>query len=133
MRLLPCSLLLSAALACAVILPSDTLKAPAGHLRENGRNCFKCHEEISRVTPKSHSVVRFSREGHARQALRDPERCASCHRDRECLECHRGRLSMRIHVPGYRYGHARDARNRDMNCALCHPVDRYCGSCHGRK
>ena len=133
MRILPCSLLLSAALACAVILPSDTLKAPPGHLRENGRNCLNCHDDMGQITPRSHTAARFSREGHGRQALMDTERCASCHRDRECLECHQGRLSVRIHVPGYRFGHARDAKNGSMNCGLCHPVDRYCGSCHERK
>jgi len=133
MRTFTVALFLLATLAYAVLFPSDTLKAPPGHMRENSRNCIKCHESMAQVTPKSHAVVRFSRKGHARQALRNPERCASCHRDRECLNCHRGRLSVRIHVPGYRYGHARDAKNGVMNCALCHPVDRYCGSCHGRK
>lgn len=133
MKLLTAGLLALSSLTCAVILPSDTLKAPPGHLLENSRSCQQCHEDMGQITPRSHASARFSREGHGRQALMDPERCASCHRDRECQTCHRGRLSVKIHVPGYRYAHARDARLNTLNCALCHPVDRYCGSCHERR
>jgi hypothetical protein len=104
--------------------------------------CVGCHERsgvgargASDFTPSDPGLrfhpagwVEGQRSPHAREARRNLDACASCHRDDFCIQCHTAEPGLGIgtrrspHPPGWR-GSARcramDRRNRRM-CLRCH-------------
>lgn len=101
--------------------------------RKANANCRVCHEDPSKLKPKSHTARWTYRNGHGTDARYNQAKCRECHVDRECNTCHRGQSSFAIHRPGYRYSHGMDARQRVSNCGYCHDAEKRCAQCHVRK
>lgn len=93
----------------------------------NGDSCDRCHQ---RMTPRDHTP-RFREEPHGRAAVRDPERCATCHLEDRCADCHR--LPPRDHFPRNAAirNHSRWAQRSVRRCQTCHQHDSDCARCHG--
>lgn len=94
---------------------------------EPAAECNRCH---STMRPSDH-FVRWREERHGRAAVRDPERCATCHLQDRCVDCHSVRP--RDHFPRGTFlngGHARPARISMRRCQTCHLPEVDCAACH---
>ena len=93
----------------------------------SGQNCDRCH---SQMRPTDHTP-HYREHAHGRAAIRQPERCATCHQADRCQDCHSVRP--RNHFPKQSFlqgGHGRKARFSPRNCLTCHQPERECASCH---
>ena len=95
-------------------------------------NCRVCHEDPSRLKPKSHTPRWVYRNGHGIDARYNQAQCRDCHVDRECSQCHRGQGTFYVHRAAYKYTHGMDARQRQVNCSYCHDLENSCARCHER-
>ncbi len=91
-----------------------------------GADCQRCHE---RVRPKDHTV-RWREEPHGRAAVRDPERCTTCHQRDRCADCHA--VPPRDHFPRefFRTRHGASAQRSIRRCQTCHIPQVDCARCH---
>jgi hypothetical protein len=93
----------------------------------SGSNCDRCH---SQMRPADHSA-RFREHPHGRAAIRDPERCATCHQVDRCTDCHSIRPASHFPVEQFRRrGHGRKARFSTRQCFVCHQAENKCARCH---
>ncbi|MBN1576840.1 MAG: cytochrome c3 family protein [Chitinispirillaceae bacterium] len=99
---------------------------------EANANCRVCHEDPSKLKPRSHTPRWVYRNGHGTDARYNQAQCRDCHVDRECSQCHRGQSTFGVHRPGYKYSHGMDARQRVVNCGYCHDLENSCAKCHER-
>lgn len=97
------------------------------------RNCMVCHEDPSKLKPKSHTKRWTLRYGHGTDAKYNSKKCYECHLEKECYLCHRGYTSFKVHKPAYKYSHGIDAKQRVVNCAHCHDLNNSCTKCHTGK
>ncbi|MBN1307017.1 MAG: hypothetical protein JXA18_03810 [Chitinispirillaceae bacterium] len=95
-------------------------------------NCRVCHDDPSKLKPKSHTPRWVYRNGHGTDARYNQAQCRDCHVDRECSQCHRGQSTFGVHRPGYKYSHGMDVRQRIVNCNYCHDLENSCAKCHER-
>ncbi|MEQ8280255.1 MAG: cytochrome c3 family protein [Deltaproteobacteria bacterium] len=91
-----------------------------------GADCQRCHE---RTRPKDHTV-RWREEPHGRAAVRDPERCSTCHQRDRCADCHN--VPPRDHFPRefFRTRHGNAAQRGIRRCQTCHIPQVDCARCH---
>lgn len=95
-------------------------------------SCRVCHEDPSKLKPKSHTPRWVYRNGHGTDARYNQTQCRDCHVDRECSRCHRGQGTFSVHRAAYKYTHGMDARQRQVNCNFCHDLENSCAKCHVR-
>ena len=91
-----------------------------------GNNCSACHQQIR---PEDHTV-RWPQTPHGRSAVRDPDRCATCHLKDRCADCHA--QPPRDHFPraAFQLRHGRSARVSTRRCMTCHIPQVDCARCH---
>ncbi|MCB9646794.1 MAG: hypothetical protein H6730_09410 [Deltaproteobacteria bacterium] len=91
-----------------------------------GRECNACHTQIR---PQDHTV-RWRELPHGRSAVRDPDRCATCHLKDRCADCHA--QPPRDHFPRgvFQVAHGRRARISTRRCLTCHVPQVDCARCH---
>ncbi len=114
------------------IPPPMTICSGCHNNHKANANCGVCHEDPSRLKPRTHSPRWVFRNGHGLDARYNQGQCRNCHVDRECSVCHRGQGSFEVHRPGYKYSHGMDARQRQVNCGFCHSLENGCAKCHVR-
>jgi hypothetical protein len=112
-----------------VVARSDQGTCAACHVElagESGANCQRCHQQIR---PEDHGP-RFRDESHGRAAIRDPDRCATCHQRERCADCHAE--PPRDHFPRqiFQQRHATQARVSPRRCLTCHLPAADCARCH---
>ncbi len=93
----------------------------------DGAACDRCHHAM---TPSDHTA-HWRGPAHGRSAVRQPERCGTCHAEDRCADCHR--LAPPDHFPRMtfqRVGHGRAARRSARRCAACHIAEADCARCH---
>jgi hypothetical protein len=92
----------------------------------DGARCDRCH---SRTSPEDHTV-RWREEPHGRAAVRNPDRCATCHQRDRCASCHA--IAPRDHTPlsSFLLRHNRSARTSTRRCLTCHIPQVDCAPCH---
>lgn len=91
-----------------------------------GSNCNACHQQLR---PQDHTV-RWVQTPHGRAAVRDPDRCATCHLKDRCADCHA--QPPRDHFPqaAFQLRHGRSARVSTRRCLTCHIPQVDCARCH---
>ena len=92
----------------------------------DGARCDRCH---SRTLPEDHTV-RWREEPHGRAAVRNPDRCATCHQRDRCASCHS--IAPRDHTPrsSFILRHNVSARTSTRRCLTCHIPQVDCARCH---
>lgn len=92
----------------------------------NGDRCDRCHEQMR---PRDHTA-RWREDPHGRAALRDQERCATCHLQDRCADCHSIRPRDHFPIERFRLQHSRSARRSLQRCFTCHAPQVDCARCH---
>ena len=92
----------------------------------SGRECNACHQQ---VRPQDHTV-RWRELPHGRAAVRDSDRCATCHLKDRCADCHA--QPPRDHFPRgvFQVRHGRRAQTSTRRCLTCHVAQVDCARCH---
>lgn len=115
------------------IPPPMSICSECHNNRKANGSCKVCHENTSKLKPKSHTKKWVFRYGHGTEAKYNSKKCDQCHSEKECYLCHRGYTSFKVHKAAYKYSHGMDAKQRVVNCAHCHDLNNSCVKCHTGK
>jgi hypothetical protein len=95
----------------------------------DGQSCNRCHQQMR---PRDHGP-RWREDPHGRAAIRDPDRCGTCHLQDRCADCHAIRPRDHFPIEAFRLQHNRSARRSLTRCMTCHVPAIDCARCHDVK